>query len=376
MNGMLRLLLILAIIALALFVLVNFSAISSLLSSLLSVLLPPLIGLALAFLLNIPLRALERWWVRFLGEQRKGLRRFCCLCLCLLFLFGAAALVLYTVLPQLGRTLAALIRRLPEYTQRLRDWYLSLCDYLSRHRFPLSLPAIPASSASLNDALEGFLEEHRHHLLRLSTEVLRATYRTLLNGLLGLVFSLYFLSQKEKLCAGVKRLLLALFSKESVRRILDFGALCGDTFSRFITGQLTEALLLGSVCFLGMLLFGMPYPLLISVIIAVTALVPVFGAIVGTSFGALLILLDSPSAALGFVVFILVLQQLETNLIYPRVVGRSVGLPGIWVLLAVTVGSSFGVAGLLLSVPSAAVLYCSLRQFVNGRLTKKSEAEP
>lgn len=373
MSGALRLLLILAAVAVALILLVNFSAITSFFGSLLSVFLPVLIGLALAFVLNIPLRFLERRWVRVFGEDRRGLRRFLCLTLCLLLLLGAALLLLYTVLPQLGRTLNTLIRRLPEYTERLRLWYLSFSSYLSEHRFPLSLPSIPADSSSLNETVGSYLEEHSHRLFRLSAGLIRSTYRALLDLLLGFVFSLYFLARKEWLCARTKQLLLALFSERSVRRILSFGALCRETFSHFITGQLAEATLLGSICFLGMLLFGMPYPLLISVIIGITALIPVFGAIVGTALGALLILLESPTAALWFVLFILALQQLETNLIYPRVVGRSVGLPGIFVLLAVTVGGSFGVIGLLVSVPTAAVLYSALKQFVSGRSAKKGK---
>ncbi len=375
MSRAMRLLLILATVTLSLVVLVNFPAIASFFSSLLALVLPVLIGLSLAFILNIPLRLLENGWVRLFGKTRPRLRRFCCLILCFLLLFGVSALVLCTVLPQLGRTVSTLITRLPEYTETVRSWYLSFCHFLAAHRIPLSLPDFPSDTSSLIGALSTYLEEHRSHLLHLSGELLRSTYRALLNVLLGFVFSLYFLGQKERLCAQSKKLLLALFSEESVRRILDFTSLCRETFSRFITGQLLEATLLGSICFLGMLTLRMPYPLLISVIIGITALVPVFGAIVGTAFGALLILLDSPVTALWFIIFILVLQQIETNLIYPRVVGKSVGLPGVWVLFSVTVGSSFGIGGLLLSVPVAAVLYCTLRQFINGRLLRKEGGE-
>ncbi len=376
MSKAFRLLLILASCAIGLAVLINFPAITSFFSSLFSLFLPVLIGLAIAFILNIPLSFLERQWIRLFGESRPCPRRFSCLLLCFLLLFGAAALLLYTVFPQLARTVHTLINRLPEYTHTVRSWYLSFGDYLASHRIPLSLPEFPADTSSLTDALGSYLEEHQHNLLSFSKGLLRTTYRALLNLLLGLVFSLYFLAQKERLCAQIKKLLWALFSKETVGRILDFAALCRTTFSRFITGQLVEATLLGSICFLGMLLFRMPYPLLISMIIGITAIVPVFGAIVGTAFGALLILLDSPITALWFVLFILALQQLETNLIYPRVVGKSVGLPGIWVLFSITVGGSFGVIGLLLSVPFAAVLYCSLKQFVNGRLNKKGQPTP
>ena len=136
---------------------------------------------------------------------------------------------------------------------------------------------------------------------------------------------------------------------------------------------MTEAVIIGALCFLGMVIFRMPYALLISMLVGVTALIPIFGAFLGTGVGAFLILLDDPIRAIWFVIFIIVLQQLEGNLIYPRVVGKSVGLPGLWVLIAVTVGSSFGLVGMLVSVPLASVGYCLLRQFVHSRLKGKQE---
>ena len=142
-----------------------------------------------------------------------------------------------------------------------------------------------------------------------------------------------------------------------------------DIFTRFVTGQLTEACIIGILCFIGMLIFGMPYAAIISVLIGFTALIPIFGAFIGTGIGAFLILLENPLKAFWFVVFIIVLQQLEGNLIYPRVVGKSVGLPGIWVLTAVTIGGGlFGILGMLFSVPVCSVLYVLFRKFVNNRV--------
>ena len=161
----------------------------------------------------------------------------------------------------------------------------------------------------------------------------------------------------------------------SADKLLDLLSLTNQTFSSFVTGQLTEAIIIGVLCFMGMLIFRMPYAAVISLLVGVTALIPVFGALIGTAIGAFLILLVSPIKAIWFVIFIIVLQQLEGNLIYPRVVGKSVGLPGIWVLAAVTLGNNLaGVVGMLLSVPLCAVLYCVLRDVVNARLAKKKLA--
>ena len=144
------------------------------------------------------------------------------------------------------------------------------------------------------------------------------------------------------------------------------------TCSNFVTGQLTEAVILGTLCFLGMLIFRLPYAGVISVLVGFTALIPIFGAFIGVGIGAFLILLVSPIKALWFILFFVILQQLEGNLIYPRVVGKSVGLPGIWVLAAVTVGgNAFGLAGMLLAVPLCSVLYTLARQGVNARLARK-----
>ncbi|MGN1319588.1 MAG: AI-2E family transporter, partial [Acutalibacteraceae bacterium] len=165
------------------------------------------------------------------------------------------------------------------------------------------------------------------------------------------------------------KIVRALFKPDNAKKLIDFTAMTNDIFTKFVTGQLTEACIIGSLCFIGMLIFGMPYAGIISVLIGFTALIPIFGAFIGTGIGAFLILLENPLKAFWFVVFIIVLQQLEGNLIYPRVVGKSVGLPGIWVLTAVTIGGGlFGVLGMLFSVPVCSVLYVLFRKFVNKRV--------
>jgi predicted PurR-regulated permease PerM len=185
------------------------------------------------------------------------------------------------------------------------------------------------------------------------------------------------LAQKEMLCHQLTRILRALFSETRVKKITDFADLVIRTFTNFVTGQMTEAIIIGVLCGIGMAIFRMPYALVVSVIVGFTALIPVFGAYVGTAVGAFLILLAEPVKALWFVVFIVVLQQLEGNLIYPRVVGKSVGLPGLLVLAAVTVGSGVGgILGMLLAVPVCSVIFTVCAQAVDARLAQKESSVP
>lgn len=164
---------------------------------------------------------------------------------------------------------------------------------------------------------------------------------------------------------------------EKMQKLLDMLDLINRTFTNFITGQLTEAVIIGALCFIGMSIFRMPYAPAISVLVGFTALIPVFGAFIGTAIGAFLILLVKPIQAVWFVVFIIVLQQFEGNLIYPKVVGKSVGLPGIWVLVAVTIGgNAMGVVGMLISVPLCSVLYVVARNAVNGKPLAGEKPEP
>jgi predicted PurR-regulated permease PerM len=192
------------------------------------------------------------------------------------------------------------------------------------------------------------------------------------NAVLGFVFSLYVLASKEKLGANLCKTLTALLPEKKVERVTEIAALSDKTFTNFVTGQLTEALVIGALCFIGMLIFGMPYAVVVSVLVGFTALIPVFGAFIGTGVGAFLILMVDPMKALWFVVFIIVLQQLEGNLIYPRVVGKSVGLPGLLVLAAVTVGSGVGgILGMLLAVPVCSVIFTVCAQAIDARLAQK-----
>lgn len=173
---------------------------------------------------------------------------------------------------------------------------------------------------------------------------------------------------------NVKKLYMLFYPESKAKSLIEILRLSNKTFTNFVTGQFTEAIIIGVLCFIGMVILKIPFALIISVLVGFTALIPVFGAFIGTFVGVFLIIMVAPIKAVWFVIFIVVLQQLEGNLIYPRVVGKSVGLPGIWVLLSVTVGGSvFGIVGMLISVPVCSVLYTLLSRTVNKRLKNKNK---
>ena len=368
-----RMALILSVIFLFLWGLCHYEPLIALLGKAISAVLPVLVGLALAFILNLPLRFFERLWIHHFGRQRRGLRRGLCLFFSLLTILGLIALLSALVIPQLLRSVAGLWERLPTYARKAEEWWQTLNAFFASHSFPFSLPALNFNAEQLPQTISAYLEEHGHRILGISMRLVHSTVSALLTTLLGLVIAVYVLAQKERLGGQLKKLLSALFSPKNANRTVTLARLIDSTFSRFITGQVTEAVIFGALCFVGMLLFRMPYALLISVTLGFTALIPVFGALIGTALGAFLILLDDPTKAFWFVLFVIVLQQIEGNLIYPKVVGTSVGLPGIWVLIAVTVGSSFGVVGMLLSVPTASIFYTLLKEFAEHQIKKKRE---
>ena len=193
------------------------------------------------------------------------------------------------------------------------------------------------------------------------------------NFVIAFIFSIYLILQKEKLGSHVKQTLYAILSEKHADLLVYVGRLSNKIFSSFLSGQCIEAVILGTMFFVTLSIFRLPYAVLIGVVIAITALIPIFGAFIGCAVGAYLIVMVDPMQALWFLIIFIILQQLEGNLIYPYVVGGSIGLPSLWVLFAVTVGASlFGVAGILLFIPLCSVLYSLFRDFIKNRLKKKS----
>ncbi len=358
---------------LTVFFLANLGGIVGALGFALDVIMPILVGFAIAFVLNLPLRFLERRWRRIPWRGWQRVRRPICLLLTVLFALGVAVLLLVAVLPRLIETLSELLRNLPEEVGRLEGLWEAVRAFASG--MSLTLPPLHTDHERIAAFLSGLVEKYGYKLMEISLDVMLTAFGTVFDTVVATVLSVYVLAKKERIGAQVTKFLRAVCSDSRAEGILRVASLTSRTFGKFLTGQLTEAVILGVLCFAGMLVFRMPFALLISVLVGVTALIPIFGAFIGIGAGAVLILSVEPMRALWFVIFVIVLQQLEGNLIYPRVVGKSVGLPGVWVLMAVTVGSSFGIAGMLLSVPLCSVLYSLARDFTEKRLRKRERGE-
>lgn len=352
-------------------VLNNDVKVSVIFDGLMKVLSPFLTGGAIAFILNVLMRPLETGWdyiFRKRGKISTALKRPVCLILSIVVMFGFLIAILFMIIPEFINTFENIIEVLPEYAEKALGWYNQIRSFAANHNV-----RIPEFSFN-PDLIINFLKDNfaNQSTITKTIDFTASLVTGLINAIVALAFSLYLLAQKEKLARNITKTLYAFCSKNRVDKVLDITRITDQTFTRFVSGQLLEALIIGLLCFIGMLIFNMPYAPVISVLVGFTALIPVFGAFIGTAVGAFLILFDSPSKAFWFIVFIIVLQQLEGNLIYPKVVGKTVGLPGIWVLTAVTIGGNlFGVLGILLAVPACAVFYSVLRSAVYKRHSQK-----
>lgn len=351
----------------------NDDKVSVIVDGIFKVLSPFIAGGAVAFVLNVLMRPLETGWdYIFKKRSRKttALKRPVCLILSIVFMFGFLVAILFMIIPEFINTFENIIEELPGYAETALGWYNKLRSFALNHNVK-----IPEFSFN-PDIIISFLKDNfaNQSTLTKTIDFTASLITGLINAIVALAFSLYLLSQKEKLGRNIKKTLYAFCPNKTIDVLLDVFSVTDQTFTKFVSGQLLEALIIGLLCFVGMLIFNMPYAPVVSVLVGFTALIPVFGAFIGTAVGAFLILFDSPTKALWFIIFIIILQQLEGNLIYPKVVGKTVGLPGIWVLTAVTIGgNTFGVLGILLAVPACAVFYTILRRIVYKRLSKKSE---
>ncbi len=354
---------------------VNFSHLSSFFTGLLGILSPILLGLAMAFILNIPLKLLERLWDRIdKNHSRRShgiIKRITCIGLCLLALAGIVIALIFAVFPQLKNSILGLVNSLPILADRANGYWQYLVGFMGRYGF--KLPEININADKILGMVKEYFTEHGHMWIDISFDVVSGVITAIFDIILATVIAVYVLAKKEALAAQLNKLLSAIMSDEHKKSLLRISSLCSRTFTGFITGQLLEALILGGLCLFGMLAFRLPFAVLISTLIGVTALIPIFGAFIGIALGAFFILLVDPVKAIWFVVFMIVLQQIEGNLIYPKVMGKSVGLPGFWVLIAVTIGSSFGILGMLISVPLCSVAYSLTGQIVKDRLEKKNK---
>ena len=342
-----------------------FSAIWNLIS-------PFVVGAGIAFVFNVPMRAIERQ----LADIRKaGFRRALSIVLTILCMVLIIMFVIEMLIPQIQVTVASLSQTIPLFVEDVAG---KLMVMMKDH---------PEMSAWIQDALNlesldwngifketlGFLSNQVSTVMGGAVSVIGNVTGAIINTVVSIAFAIYCLARKEILARQGRRLLYSLISEHHADETIRVLRLTNATFSNFISGQCLEACILGCLFAVAMAIFKMPYISLVSVIIAVTALIPVVGAFVGCILGAFFILVNNPIQALTFVIMFLVIQQLENNLIYPRVVGTSIGLPGMWVLVAVTIGGDLmGVGGMLLMIPVTSVIYALLREFTDKRLSERN----
>ena len=350
---------------------VKIDAVGGWLSSVISAFKPLLIGFAVAFILNRPCNFFAGLYGKKLPEKAAKAARPLAVVTCYLIVVLLLAGVVALVVPELVKSIQTFAGNLSTYAGNFQALYDSIVEKLDLQ----SLADLNLSSAirePLSKLLSGVLNALTNTLPQFIT-MTSVLVSGAITAVLALVFSIYMLSGGPKLTAQCRRLVTAYLPDRVSAPLLRVLRLTADTFTKYVSGQLIEACILGGLCFLGMCLFRFDYAPLISVVIGVSALIPVAGAYIGGAVAVLLLVMISPLEAFLFLVFLVVLQQLEGNLIYPRVVGTSMGLPGIWVLAAVTVGSSMlGFVGLIASVPVTAVLYTLLR----GDLHRREGADP
>lgn len=370
------------------------------------ILSPVFVGFMIAFVLNLPMRGLEKLWdscelgvKRFLvtrkrkkekknlpegtvqavdpievsiGRVSAALRRPVCLLVSILIIIAILTAVVSLVLPEIGKTVKLLVQGIQEWTVKVTEW----CT-----RYAEEYPVIAETISGFNIDWESTAKSLLGLIGTGTLGVVGNTFAGVIGAVGGvidfviaLIFAMYILFSKETLAGQIKKLFHAFLPEKVNRTVLHVAETSHGIFCAFVTGQCIEAVILGSLCAVGMLIFGFPYAAMIGVLVGVTALIPVVGGFIGAGVGAFLILMIDPFEALMFVIFIVILQQIEGNVIYPKVVGSSVGLPAMWVLASVTVGGGIGgVVGMLFAVPTASVLYTLLREATQKRLEMKKK---
>ncbi len=338
------------------------------------VVFPFVLGGAIAFILNVPMNFLERHLFRpEKVETSKFLRKAArpvSMLLVLIIVIGIVALVMFVLIPQLGRTFTNLGQSIQAFIPRLREWAAPL--FHDNKDIMEWVDNIEFDWNQIMDAGLNFFRNGAGSVLDSTIAAARNIVSGIATFFIAFVFAVYILLQKEKLQKQAKIVLFAFVRKGRAEAALEVLSLTYRTFSSFLTGQCVEAIILGSMFVLAMTVLQLPYALLIGVVIAFTALIPIFGAFIGCVVGAFLIFMEDPIKALIFVVLFLVLQQIEGNLIYPHVVGNSVGLPSIWVLAAVSIGASLmGIVGMLIFIPIVSVIYALFREVVYLKLKQR-----
>ncbi len=355
------------IIILIAFTFWNYKVVFAILTKIFRIARPILIGFAIAFVLNKPCSFFQSKLIKIkpLKKREKAVVGISTLIVYLLAILVITGILLIIV-PQISSSIADFADKSDQYIDNAKEWSMEVLDKFNR-QLPENINIFDKINQTL-EKIPGLIENVLKGVFGVTTD--------LVSFVVDLVFALgisvYFLLGKKKLISQLKMIIYALFKKENANKLISVCSHINITFSNFIVGQLIEACVLGGLCFIGMLIFKFEYALMISVFIAITSLIPILGPWIGTIPSAFMLLLIHPLKALWFIVFVIVLQQIESNIFYPKVVGHKVGLPALWVLLSILIGGGlFGLVGILLAVPTMSVIYDYTRQKVKHTLSKK-----
>ena len=342
----------------------NLKTVGNILSTIVSILFPLILGAFIALILNVPMRFFES---KFKGKNKKGkvtlFERVLAIILSIIIIIFVITLIINLIVPELLKVVRLLINNIPYYREELNNLFFKAQTNHPEFDFTNLQETVNTSLDSIKDSLINNLPD----LMSSSFKIVKGVFSGIAQTFIALVFAFYILTGKDKL-----RIKTAKFAKTYLKDKADkwlrvLNLLIGN-YESYIGAQCVEAIILGSLCTIGMLILGLPYSVTIGVVVGVTALIPIVGAFVGMGIGAILILSVSPIQALVFIVFLTILQQIETNIIYPKVVGTKIGLPGIWVLVSITIGGSLmGVVGMLLAVPIGTTIHT----LVNEKIEKQ-----
>lgn len=342
--------------------LMNYEWIGNIIAMIGRILLPFIIGAIIAFMLNVLVNMIEESLLKKLNKSKRPLS----IVSSLVIVFGLIVILLFILIPQVQNAGMIFVDNIPEY----HDTIYNLGEKIGLSEEQLKV--LDLEDNHIMEELKILISENSASLLNISFGLVNSVVSAIGNFFVGLVFAIYVLLEKENLCRQFKKLFKRMLPVKTYNKIIDIAKLSNVTFTNFVKVQVLEACILGLLCFLGMTVIRLPYAATISVLIGFTALIPIFGAFIGCIIGAFLIFMISPIQALIFIVFFLILQQIEGNFIYPKVVGGKIGLPSIWVLCAVMIGGSIGgVFGMLLGVPVVSIIYSLLKSYVNTKKVKE-----
>ena len=352
----------------------KFDVVLGVLKTIWDIIFPFVLGGAIAFLTNVPMSFLEKKIFENVKKKNKivrKLKRPISLILTIVLVVGVIALVMFGVIPQLTRTMGTLVTSINDFIPQMQSW---IGEFFHNNQEIMNLvdqiEFDPDQTIKWGISLLG---NGAGNMMNTTMSAVGSIVSGVATFFIAFSFACYILFQKEKLHIQVRKVFFAFLPRQKADTFLKVCSLTYRTFANFLAGQCLEAVILGSMFVVTLSILRMPYALLIGILIAFTALIPIFGAFIGCAVGSFLIFMVNPQQAILFVIVFLVLQQIEGNLIYPHVVGESVGLPSIWVLAAVTIGGNLmGIVGMLVFIPLLSVLYTIFREFVYLRLKKQN----